>query len=53
MQSASTMFSFRLPDDLRRKLEEHAEEEDRTLSNLIVRILKEAERAREAKEDTK
>ena len=40
--STSSMFSFRLPDDLRKKLEKRAEEEDRTLSKVIVRILKEA-----------
>lgn len=38
----SKVFSLRLPDDLRSKLEERAKKEGRTLSNLIIYILKEA-----------
>ena len=38
--SKSRMFGFRCPNDIREKLEKIAEEEGRTLSNLIVKILK-------------
>ena len=33
-------FTFRMPIDLREKLEQIAIKEDRTLSNLIIKILK-------------
>lgn len=35
-------FTFRIPDELRQKLEERASKEGRTLSNLIIFLLKEA-----------
>ena len=38
----SKVYSLRLPDELRSKLEERAKKECRTLSNLIVFILQEA-----------
>lgn len=38
----SKVYSLRLPDELRSKLEERAKKEGRTLSNLIVFILQEA-----------
>ena len=33
-------FTFRMPNDLREKLEQIANKADRTLSNLIIKILK-------------
>lgn len=36
----SNVFSIRLPDDLRLKLEERAKKENRSLSNLIIFILR-------------
>lgn len=38
----ATNFTFRMPDELRQKLEERADKEGRTLSNLIIFLLKEA-----------
>lgn len=38
----SKVFTFRLPNDLRSKLEERAKIEGRSLANLIIFILKEA-----------
>ncbi len=38
----SSNFTFRMPDELRQKLEERAKREGRTLSNLVVFLLKEA-----------
>ena len=35
------MFSLRLPVELREKLEKVAKEEDRSIANVIIRILKE------------
>ncbi|NLK23083.1 MAG: Arc family DNA-binding protein [Clostridiales bacterium] len=35
------MFSLRLPIELREKLEKVAKEEDRSITNVIIRILKE------------
>ena len=35
------MFSLRLPTELREKLEKEAKEEDRSIANVIIRILKE------------
>ena len=40
-KESSKMFSLRLPSDLREKLEALAEKEGRSLSNLIIKILKE------------
>lgn len=37
----SSNFTVRLPEDLRKKLEEIAKEDGRTLSNLIIKFLKE------------
>lgn len=37
----SKVFSLRLPSDLREKLEGLAKKEGRSLSNLIIKILKE------------
>lgn len=39
---STSNFTFRISDDLRHKLEERANKEGRTLSNLIVFLLKEA-----------
>lgn len=39
---ASNNFTFRIPDELRKKLEERAEKEGRSLANLIIYLLKEA-----------
>ena len=36
----SKMFGFRCPNDVREKLEVIAEKEGRTLSNLVVKILR-------------
>lgn len=36
------MFSLRLPDDLRAKLEKMAEEEDRTLTSMMIYLLRKA-----------
>lgn len=36
----SKMFGFRCPNDIREKLEVIAEKEGRTLSNLVVKILR-------------
>lgn len=38
----SKVFSIRLPDDLRARLEKRAKKEGRSLSNLIIFLLKEA-----------
>ncbi len=37
----SNNFTVRLPEDLRKQLEEIANEDGRTLSNLIIKFLKE------------
>lgn len=37
----STNFTVRLPEDLRKQLEEIAKEDGRTLSNLIIKFLRE------------
>ncbi len=42
MKEKTTMFSMRLPDDLRKKLEELAIREGRTLTNLIIYLLRKA-----------
>lgn len=39
---SSSNFTVRMPDELRKKLEERAEEEGRTLSNLVIFLLKKA-----------
>lgn len=39
---SASNFTFRMPDELRKKLEERASKEGRTLSNLIIFLLKEA-----------
>ena len=39
---SASNFTFRMPDELRQKLEERACKEGRTLSNLIIFLLKEA-----------
>lgn len=38
----SKVFTLRLPNDLRSKLEERAKKEGRSLANLIIFLLKEA-----------
>lgn len=38
--NSSKVFSFRLPNDLRSKLEERAKKEGRSLANLIIFLLK-------------
>ena len=38
----SSNFTFRMPNDLRKKLEDRADKEGRTLSNLIIFLLREA-----------
>lgn len=38
----SKIFTLRLPNDLRSKLEERAEKEGRSLANLIIYLLNEA-----------
>lgn len=38
----SSNFTFRMPNDLRKKLEDRADKEGRTLSNLIIFLLMEA-----------
>lgn len=38
----SKVFTLRLPNDLRSKLEERAKNEGRSLANLIIYLLKEA-----------
>ena len=42
MKVKTTMFSMRLPDDLREKLETMAAREGRTLTNLIIYLLRKA-----------
>lgn len=43
MQSnESKIFTFRLPNDLREKLEERSKKEGRSLANLIIFLLREA-----------
>lgn len=42
MKVKTTMFSMRLPDDLREKLEAMATREGRTLTNLIIYLLRKA-----------
>lgn len=37
----SKVFSFRLPNELRQKLEKRAKKEGRSLANLIILLLKE------------
>lgn len=37
---SSSSFTFRLPDELRAALEKLAKEDGRTLSNLIIKILR-------------
>lgn len=37
----SSNFTVRLPEDLRKQLEEIAKDDGRTLSNLIIKLLKE------------
>lgn len=39
-KTESKMFGFRCPNDIREKLEIIADKEGRTLSNLIVKILR-------------
>lgn len=43
---SASNFTFRMPDELRQKLEERAKREGRSLSNLIIFILKEAVESR-------
>lgn len=38
--NSSKVFSFRLPNELRSKLEERAKKEGRSLANLIIFLLK-------------
>ena len=40
--SKTISYTFRIPEDLREKLERLAEEDGRTLSNLIILILRKA-----------
>ena len=40
-KSNSNNFTIRLPAELRAQLEEIAKQDDRTLSNLIIKLLKE------------
>ena len=42
MKEKSTMFSLRLPDDLRAKIEKMAEQEGRTLTNMMIYLLRKA-----------
>lgn len=42
MREKTEMFSFRFPIELRKKLEERAEKEGRTLTNMIIFILRQA-----------
>ena len=42
MKEKSSMFSLRLPDDLRSKLEKMAEEEGRTLTSMMIYLLRKA-----------
>lgn len=42
MKEKSSMFSLRLPDDLRAKLEKMAEEEGRTLTSMMLYLLRKA-----------
>lgn len=37
---STKQFTFRMPNDLREKLEQIAIKEDRSLSNLIIKVLK-------------
>lgn len=36
---SASNFTFRMPDELRKKLEDQAKEDGRSLSNLIIKIL--------------
>ena len=42
MTAQTGNFTFRIPGELREKLEERAEREGRSLSNLIIFLLREA-----------
>ena len=37
---SASSFTFRIPDDLRKQLEERAKAEGRSLSNLVILILR-------------
>lgn len=37
---SSSSFTFRLPDELRKELEKLSNEEGRSLSNLIIKVLR-------------
>lgn len=36
---SSSSFTFRMPDELREKLEQEAKRDSRSLSNLIIKVL--------------
>lgn len=40
MSYSTSSFTFRLPDELRSELEKLSKEDGRTLSNLIIKILR-------------
>lgn len=42
MKEKTTMFSLRLPDDLRIEIEKMAAEEGRSLTNMIIYLLRKA-----------
>lgn len=42
MREKTEMFSFRFPIELRKKIEERAAKEGRTLTNMIIYILRQA-----------
>lgn len=48
MKEDNTTITFRLPVSVKEKLEKKAESEDRTLSNYILRTLKESIKDKEA-----
>lgn len=51
--SNSSNFTIRLPEDLRKQLEEIAKEDGRTLSNLIIKFLKDGVKNSENSSKTK
>ncbi len=48
---SSSSFTFRMPDELREKLEQEAKKDSRSLSNLIIKVLNDYVDSKSNKED--
>lgn len=51
MLMSSSSFTFRMPDELREKLEQEAKKDSRSLSNLIIKVLNDYVDSKSNKED--